>query len=41
LSNRLVEPAYALVREKYDLSSAEYQIAGVLERLGFGATARV
>jgi glycosyltransferase involved in cell wall biosynthesis len=41
LSHRLVEPAYELVRDKYDLSSAEHQIARVLERLGFGATARV
>jgi glycosyltransferase involved in cell wall biosynthesis len=41
LSNRLVEPAYALVRERYDLRSAEQHIARILERLGFGVTARV
>jgi glycosyltransferase involved in cell wall biosynthesis len=32
---RLVQPALALVRERYDLSSAERQIQAILDRLGF------
>ncbi len=38
LGQRLVEPAYALVRQEYDLSSAERQINAVLARLGVLAT---
>ncbi|MDQ6671400.1 MAG: glycosyltransferase family 4 protein [Chloroflexota bacterium] len=34
LGQRLVEPAYELVRREYDLSSAERQINAVLARLG-------
>jgi len=32
---RLVGPAYDLVRRDYDLSSAERQIQAVMARLGF------
>jgi glycosyltransferase involved in cell wall biosynthesis len=35
LGQRLAVPAYDLVRREYDLSSAQRQIAAVLERLGF------
>jgi glycosyltransferase involved in cell wall biosynthesis len=35
LGQRLVGPAYDLVRREYDLSSAERQIQAVLTRLGF------
>jgi len=35
LGQRLVSPAYDLVRREYDLSSAERQIRAVLARLGF------
>jgi glycosyltransferase involved in cell wall biosynthesis len=38
LGQRLVEPAYDLVRQEYDLSSAERQIGAVLARLGIGVT---
>ena len=34
LGRRLVDPAFRLVREQYDLASAERQIGSVLERLG-------
>jgi glycosyltransferase involved in cell wall biosynthesis len=34
---RLVEPAYELVRREYDVSSAERQIAAVLQRLNVGS----
>jgi polysaccharide biosynthesis protein PslH len=37
LAQRLVEPAFELVRSTYDLSSAERQIEAILARLGFGA----
>lgn len=36
----LVEPAFQLVRDKYDLPVAEQQIAGVLQRLGLRQVAR-
>jgi glycosyltransferase involved in cell wall biosynthesis len=34
LGRRLVEPAYQLVRQAYDLSVAERQIRAILDRLG-------
>ena len=34
----LIEPAYDLVRQEYDLSSAERQIGAILARLGLRAT---
>jgi glycosyltransferase involved in cell wall biosynthesis len=34
LGQRLVQPAYDLVRQEYDLSAAERQIGAVLARLG-------
>jgi polysaccharide biosynthesis protein PslH len=37
LAQRLVEPAFELVRSTYDLSSAERQIEAIVARLGFGA----
>lgn len=40
LGQRLVGPAYDLVRREYDLSSAERQINAVLARLCLGATLR-
>jgi glycosyltransferase involved in cell wall biosynthesis len=41
LGQRLVGPAYELVRGEYDLSSAERQINAVLERLGLRTGLRV
>jgi glycosyltransferase involved in cell wall biosynthesis len=38
LGQRLVEPAYELVRREYDLSSAERQVGAVLARLGIGVS---
>jgi glycosyltransferase involved in cell wall biosynthesis len=38
LAQRLVGPAYDLVRREYDLSAAERQIKAVLSRLGFAVT---
>jgi hypothetical protein len=38
LGQRLVGPAYDLVRSEYDLSSAERQINEVLGRLGLAGT---
>jgi glycosyltransferase involved in cell wall biosynthesis len=37
LGQRLVEPAYDLVRQAYDLSSAERQVNAILARLGVAA----
>jgi glycosyltransferase involved in cell wall biosynthesis len=34
VGQRLVDPAFRLVREQYDLGTAERQIGSVLERLG-------
>ncbi|MDQ3810098.1 MAG: glycosyltransferase family 4 protein [Chloroflexota bacterium] len=39
LGQRLADSAYQLVRGEYDLSTAEQQIAAVLQRLGLGVTA--